>query len=90
QDSPNSAAFIQKYCLECHDQQSKSGGLDLSTLRMNLDGAETFQLWIRLHDRVRTGQMPPKSSTTWIVGEKKHRYDDVVRSTNRLRAFLYP
>ncbi len=62
QDSPYSAAFIQKYCLECHDQQSKSGGLDLSALKMNLEGTEPFQLWIRLHDRVRNGQMPPQES----------------------------
>ncbi len=54
--------FIARHCLECHDQQSKSGGLDLSSLAINLEDAAIHQQWIRLHDRVRLGQMPPKES----------------------------
>ncbi|MFN5184991.1 MAG: DUF1592 domain-containing protein [Planctomycetota bacterium] len=62
QDPPSPDAFIRKYCLECHDVQSKSGGLDLTNFAMNFDSTEAFRLWIRLHDRVRSGEMPPKES----------------------------
>jgi hypothetical protein len=58
QDPPTPDAFIRKYCLECHDAQSKSGGLDLANFAMNLDSTEAFRLWIRLHDRVRSGEIP--------------------------------
>lgn len=63
QESPVRDAYISTHCLECHDQQTKSGGLDLSSAGMNLNRTESFHVWIRIHDRVRSGEMPPRQST---------------------------
>lgn len=63
QESPVRDAYISTHCLECHDPQTKSGGLDLSSAGMNLNRTESFHLWIRIHDRVRSGEMPPRQST---------------------------
>ena len=55
-------AFFEKHCLECHDPQSKRGGLDLTTQAVNLGDSPTLLRWVRLHDRVLSGEMPPKDS----------------------------
>ena len=49
-------AFLEKHCFECHDRETKKGGLDLTTL-----GAEKSNpaKWTQLHDAVTAGEMPP-------------------------------
>ena len=48
--------FLEKHCYECHDKETKKGGLDLESL-----GSEKQQLdhWIKVHDAVAEGEMPP-------------------------------
>lgn len=55
-------SFFEKHCLECHDAQSKKGGLDLSVPQANLADLPTYQRWVRIHDRIESGEMPPKDS----------------------------
>lgn len=52
--------FIQNHCSDCHDADSHKGGLDLTSLAFDLDSPKTFDLWAKVHDRVRDGEMPPK------------------------------
>src|SRR5258706_1259476 len=56
----DAADFIQHQCVECHDAETQKGGLDLTTLPFDLDSAKTFDAWVKIHDRVRDGEMPPK------------------------------
>jgi mono/diheme cytochrome c family protein len=49
-------AFLEKHCFECHDAETKKGGLDLTTL--NYDAAKPGK-WVPLHDAVAAGEMPP-------------------------------
>ncbi len=56
-------SFFEKHCLECHDAQSKKGGLDLSTGQANLADLQSYLRWVRIHDRVESGEMPPKDSS---------------------------
>ena len=53
-------AFIQNHCSDCHDADSHKGGLDLTSLPFDLNSSKTFDLWVKVHDRVRDGEMPPK------------------------------
>src|SRR6476661_2909669 len=57
---PAAADFVQHQCLECHDTDTQKGGLDLTSLAFDLDSGKTFDTWIKIHDRVRDGEMPPK------------------------------
>ena len=52
------SALINQYCVTCHNQRAKTGGLALDTLSLsNIPaGAETWEKVIR---KVRGGQMPP-------------------------------
>src|SRR5436190_6316398 len=55
--------FIQKYCIECHDAETKKGGLDLTALKFELANPTNFSRWVLVHDRVTNGEMPPKQKS---------------------------
>ena len=54
---------FEEHCLECHDSDTKKGGLDLTKLRMQFQDSAQFAEWVKVHDRVRSGEMPPKKKT---------------------------
>lgn len=48
------AAFLETHCIDCHDAETKKGGLDLTAL-----GDGDLSVWVKVHDRVSSGEMPP-------------------------------
>src|SRR5687768_973482 len=66
-------ATVQKYCVSCHNEKVKSGGLTLSTLDLaRVTG--NADVWEHVIRKVRTGAMPPagrprpdKATTTSLV-----------------------
>ena len=64
-----SAAFIDKHCASCHDSVEKKGDLDLTALALNPGDPKNFAQWLRIHDRVESGEMPPKKKTRPAAGE---------------------
>ncbi len=52
--------FFEEHCVDCHDAIEKKGGLDLDALKPNFADADNFALWLKVHDRVAAGEMPPK------------------------------
>lgn len=55
--------FTQKYCSSCHNDDQKAGGLDLTTLKYAPGDSGNFLTWVKVHDRVRSGEMPPKQKS---------------------------
>jgi hypothetical protein len=56
-------AFTVKYCAGCHSGAAKMGGLDLTSLAFNPAQPANFAEWVKVHDRLRAGEMPPKAVT---------------------------
>ena len=54
------ANFTDRYCSSCHNDVDKEGGLDLTTLAMVPGDVGNFSTWVKVHDRVQNGEMPPK------------------------------
>src|SRR4051812_42779324 len=52
---------IEQSCTECHDADTKKGGLDLTSLTFDLSDRAERERWVRVHDRVEKGEMPPKA-----------------------------
>src|SRR5438105_206227 len=52
--------FIGKYCADCHDEVSAKAGLDLVHLSRDLGTSTNFETWVRVHDKLEAGEMPPK------------------------------
>jgi hypothetical protein len=59
--APATEAFLRKNCIACHLGAGKEGGLDIDVLLASPATSDTMQRWVRLHDRVKAGEMPPKS-----------------------------
>ena len=57
---PVAASFIEKHCAACHNDTDKENGLDLTSLAYDPANAANFALWVKVHDRVQAGEMPPK------------------------------
>ncbi len=52
--------FFQENCTDCHNPDDKAGRMDLTTLAYHPEDAANFALWVKIHDRVQAGEMPPK------------------------------
>src|SRR3954470_8085163 len=74
--------FLQKHCFECHDPDTKKGSLDLTTLSFDLVDQANFNRWVKVHDRVALGEMPPKKKPRPPARELK-------AFTNSLSASLF-
>jgi hypothetical protein len=53
--------YLDAHCTECHDHETKKGGLDLETLRLQPELSVGFDVWVQVHDRIASGEMPPKA-----------------------------
>lgn len=53
-------AFIDRYCAGCHNETDLKGRLDLTSLAYDPANRANFALWVKVHDRVQAGEMPPK------------------------------
>jgi len=51
--------FIQQNCAFCHDSPKAVGHLDLVNLSYEPSNADNFATWVKVHDRVSAGDMPP-------------------------------
>jgi hypothetical protein len=54
-------AFVVDYCTSCHNPEEKKGRLDLTRLAFDPKDAANQAAWIKVHDRVMAGEMPPRS-----------------------------
>lgn len=54
--------FIEAHCLGCHGPDVQKAGLRLDTLGTNLTDEADFSKWVRVHDKVAAGKMPPRKS----------------------------
>jgi len=74
-------SFLEKHCIDCHEGSEAEGGLDLQSLKWKTDDAHNESVWVKIHDRVESGEMPPEEEksrpaksevaavTQWIEAE---------------------
>ena len=53
-------SFLEKHCFDCHDQKMQKGNLDLESLDLELGIRASYDAWVLVHDKVQSGEMPPK------------------------------
>jgi len=61
--------WLNQHCIECHDKDTKKGDLDLTALPTDYSDHVTFARWVKVHDRVRAGEMPPEKKARPPAGE---------------------
>src|SRR5262249_9456984 len=62
--------LVPKHSMDCHDADTKKGELDLSTLAARMDSLDTYSMWVKIHDRVQAGEMPPAKKAQPSEGER--------------------
>lgn len=73
--------FFAAHCTTCHDTDTKAGGLDLTSFKQDLANRENFASWLKIHDRIEAGEMPPKK-------EPRPKAEEVAAVTKSLRVDL--
>lgn len=53
--------LIAVKCAECHNKETAEGGLDFTELKFDLADRGLRERWVRIHDRIEKGEMPPKA-----------------------------
>ena len=71
-DFQSVAKILDSRCLDCHDAETRKGGINLTKLldASNLNEAKTAALWEKVDEAVRTGEMPPKKKEPLTASEK--------------------
>src|SRR6476646_9762857 len=59
-DSPDVFALVQKSCVGCHSAAVKSGDVDLATLRTAKTFGDDREIWEKVVEKLKLGQMPPQ------------------------------
>jgi hypothetical protein len=78
-------AFVQQYCLTCHNSRAKAGGLVLEGLNpASVD--ENIELWEKVVRKLRTGMMPPDGAPKPADGVRETFTTGLERSLDRAAA----
>lgn len=64
-------AFLDRHCMECHDEQTSEGDLNLLDLAFAPDDAANRARWVRVHDRISSGEMPPPEKADGLTKEDR-------------------
>ena len=66
------AKILDSRCLDCHDAETRKGGINLTKLLAadNLNEPKTAALWEKVDQVVRAGEMPPKKKKPLTAPEK--------------------
>jgi len=51
--------FLQAHCTECHGAEVQKRNLRLDTLPREFAKPELFASWVKVHDKIESGEMPP-------------------------------
>ena len=64
-------SFIDKHCIECHDDSVAKGDFDITALTFDLSQAETRVRWTRVFDLIEKGDMPPPEKSKVSTEERQ-------------------
>jgi hypothetical protein len=56
---PSADAYLRQHCAACHGASAPKGGLDLASLEWRPEDPDNFGKWVKIHDRLAAGEMPP-------------------------------
>lgn len=80
--------FIEKHCADCHDDVMREANLDLLQLGSLPRNESNLWIWIKVHDRVKAGEMPPKKKarpdSTDLAAFLKELSDELITTERAL------
>ncbi|MCA9119344.1 MAG: DUF1592 domain-containing protein [Planctomycetaceae bacterium] len=73
--SPESRSFLKSHCHSCHQGTDAEAGLDFDVLSTELIDDATLAKWVRVFDRVHSGEMPPADAEA-VAPKLRQRFLD--------------
>ncbi|MFM7604161.1 MAG: DUF1592 domain-containing protein, partial [Prosthecobacter sp.] len=64
-------SFIDKHCIDCHDDSVSKGDFDITALAFDLQQTDIRGKWTRVYDLIEKGEMPPPEKSKVSVEERK-------------------
>lgn len=58
-ESSDLRMFLERHCSDCHSGDAPEAGFDVTALRYELTDPAMLRRFVRIHDRVARGEMPP-------------------------------
>lgn len=83
-------ALIEKYCVECHNQDFQEAELDLSSMKDSATAPGNAVMWNRVLQMVRFGAMPPEDAPLPSDSERRELSDAIDRSLYAVSCDLTP
>ena len=71
--------YVQKFCVECHNNKVHKGELDLTRFTGSTDVTASFRRWNNIIEFIRNGEMPPKKAKQPSITESNAVVDSVDR-----------
>ena len=56
---PEVRTILEQRCGDCHNGDTSEGGLNLKLTAWELADGQIREKWVRIHDRIQSGEMPP-------------------------------
>ena len=75
--------------MDCHEGEQAEGGLDLVSLKWNLEDAHNESVWVKIHDRVKSGEMPPEEGGELSDVDREAMTKDLSQRLLRAREKAY-
>jgi hypothetical protein len=64
-------SFIDKHCIDCHDDSLAKGDFDITALTFDLNHTDTRGRWTRVFDLIENGDMPPPEKSKVSAEERQ-------------------
>jgi len=61
--------YVQKYCVECHNEKTHKGELDLTRFATEADVTANFRRWDNIVDFIQNGEMSPQGAKQPVIVE---------------------
>ena len=63
--------FFENHCMDCHDDEITEGGLDFLSLTWQPEDSHNESIWLKIHDRVKSKEMPPPKKSKMKDAERE-------------------
>ena len=77
------------HCVDCHDGTEAEGGLNLLSLEWNLEDPHITGVWVKIHDRLASREMPPKEESRLDEVERGAAVKDLASRITRFQEKRY-
>ena len=81
-------AFLEKYCLDCHDADTTKGDVNLENLSFHIQTIEQAENWQKVLASLNSGEMPPEKKKQPEEEEKADFLDDLALTMVTVRKSL--